>query len=294
MLVVHRGRSGPVTTVVDNYVDLLRQDEKVARRFSCLRGPPDARPARRARPRPPRGGRARRDDGAHRLRLRLLRDRARPQLPRRWVSTPSAIDVLALSHGHWDHWGGLAGMLRTYRRQDEARPHASTRGRTTSCARFTQRGADRVNMGRLHREEIERYDIQVESVRAPLMIADGVLLSGEMHEHEAFETHPREPAGGARRRDRAGRLPRRADHDHQRARPRSRGGHLLLASRHRGDLPPRRAHHRGAEGARGDRRLPPERAPGGARHPGGRRLPRPRGGLDRAPALHRARGDGSR
>jgi metal-dependent hydrolase (beta-lactamase superfamily II) len=56
--------------------------------------------------------------------------------------------------------------------------------------RFTQRGADRVNMGRLHREEIERYDIQVESVRAPLMIADGVLLSGEMHEHEAFETIP--------------------------------------------------------------------------------------------------------
>jgi 7,8-dihydropterin-6-yl-methyl-4-(beta-D-ribofuranosyl)aminobenzene 5'-phosphate synthase len=45
-------------------------------------------------------------------------------------------------------------------------------------------------MGRLHRDEIERYDIRVESVRAPLLIADGVLLSGEMHEQEAFEPIP--------------------------------------------------------------------------------------------------------
>jgi 7,8-dihydropterin-6-yl-methyl-4-(beta-D-ribofuranosyl)aminobenzene 5'-phosphate synthase len=56
--------------------------------------------------------------------------------------------------------------------------------------RFNQRGADRVCMGRLHRDEIERYDIAVESVRAPLLIADGVLLSGEMHEQEPFEPIP--------------------------------------------------------------------------------------------------------
>jgi 7,8-dihydropterin-6-yl-methyl-4-(beta-D-ribofuranosyl)aminobenzene 5'-phosphate synthase len=101
----------------------------------------------------------------------------------------SAIDVLALSHGHWDHWGGLAGMLRTYRRRMK-RDLTFYGGEDHFLARFNQRGADRVNMGRLHRDEIERYDIRVESVRAPLMIADGVLLSGEMREQEPFEPIP--------------------------------------------------------------------------------------------------------
>ena len=45
-------------------------------------------------------------------------------------------------------------------------------------------------MGRLYREEIERYDVRVETVRTPTLLADGVLLSGEMHEAEPFEPIP--------------------------------------------------------------------------------------------------------
>ena len=52
------------------------------------------------------------------------------------------------------------------------------------------RDGDKVYTGRLDRREIERYDVRVETVTEPTPIADGVLLSGEMHEAEAFEPIP--------------------------------------------------------------------------------------------------------
>lgn len=177
-----------VTTVVDNYIDVLRQDEKVARRFSAFvaRQMPDLRAEHGLAHyvEVVRGGETVRiafDFGpseaaiTHNFRVLGL--------------DPGAIDALALSHGHWDHWGGLAGLLRTYRRA--MKKHLTFyAGEDHFLTRFNQRGADRVCMGRLHRDEIERYDIAVESVRAPLLIADGVLLSGEMHEQEPFEPIP--------------------------------------------------------------------------------------------------------
>ncbi|HET8530167.1 MAG TPA: MBL fold metallo-hydrolase [Methylomirabilota bacterium] len=177
-----------VTTVVDNYIDVLRQDEKVARRFSAFvaRQMPDLQAAHGLAHyvEVARGGETVRiafDFGpseaaiTHNFRVLGL--------------DPGSIDALALSHGHWDHWGGLAGMLRTYRRAMK-KNLTFYGGEDHFLPRFNQRGADRISMGRLHRDEIERYDIRVESVRAPLMIADGVLLSGEMHEQEPFEPIP--------------------------------------------------------------------------------------------------------
>jgi 7,8-dihydropterin-6-yl-methyl-4-(beta-D-ribofuranosyl)aminobenzene 5'-phosphate synthase len=177
-----------ITTVVDNYIDILRQDEKVARRFSAFaaRQVPDLRAEHGL---------------AHFVEIIRGRDITRIAFdfgPSDTALThnfrvlgldPGTIDLLALSHGHYDHWGGLGGMLRTYRR---AMKKAVTfyAGEDHFLPRWTQRGNDRVSMGRLHRDEIERYDIQVESVRAPLLVADGVLLSGEMHEQEAFEPIP--------------------------------------------------------------------------------------------------------
>jgi len=177
-----------VTTVVDNYIDVLRQDEKVARRFSpfAARQMPDLRAEHGL---------------AHHVEITRGRETTRVAFdfgPSESAITHNfralgldagAIDALALSHGHWDHFGGLAGFLRTYRRAMK-RPLTFYAGDDHFLTRWNQRGADRICMGRLHRDEIERYDIGVETVRAPLLIAEGVLLSGEMHEHEAFEPIP--------------------------------------------------------------------------------------------------------
>ena len=177
-----------ITTVVDNYIDILRQDEKVARRPSAFvsRQVPDLRAEHGL---------------AHFVEITRGRDTTGIAFDfgpsdtaithnfRALGLDPGAIDMLALSHGHYDHWGGLAGLLRTYRRSMKKAMTFYT-GEDHFLPRWTQRGTDRVSLGRLHRDEIERYDIQIESVRAPLLVAGGVLLSGEMHEQEPFEPIP--------------------------------------------------------------------------------------------------------
>jgi len=177
-----------VTTVVDNYVDLLRQDEKVARRFGAFaaRQMPDLRAEH---------GLAHYVEvsrGSETVRIAFDFGSSEGAFAHNFRALgldAAVIDVLALSHGHWDHWGGLGGLLRAYRRV--MKKHLTFYGGEDHfLPRFTQRGTDRISMGRLHRDEIERYDIRIESVRAPLMIADGVLLSGEMHEQELFEPIP--------------------------------------------------------------------------------------------------------
>src|SRR5258706_13557868 len=175
-------------TVVDNYIGALRPDEKVAGRYSAFvaRQMVDLRAEHGL---------------AHFVEISLGGETVRIAFdfgPSEAAIThnfrvlgldPGTIDVLALSHGHWDHFGGLLGFLRTYRPAMK-KPLAFHGGADHFLPRWNQRGAGRGSMGRLYPDEVERYDVRVETVRTPTLLADGVLLSGGMHEAEPFEPIP--------------------------------------------------------------------------------------------------------
>src|SRR5262245_22004443 len=103
-----------ITTVVDNSIDALRPDEKVARRHTLERS--GGIPALRAE-----HGLAHHVEisrGADTLRLAfdfgLTPDSMNHNFERLGLD-PARIDALALSHGHVDHWGGLLGFLERHR-----------------------------------------------------------------------------------------------------------------------------------------------------------------------------------
>ena len=177
-----------VTTVVDNYIDSLRRDEKVARRFShaVARKMPEVRAEH---------GLAHLVEvarGAETFRAAFDFGLTAESLRHNWAELgldARGLDVLALSHGHRDHWGGLLGFLGAHRRvMRRGLPFYA--GADHFLPRFNQRGDDRVYIGRLDRAELERYDLRVDVVRTPTPIATGVLLSGEMHAQEDFEPIP--------------------------------------------------------------------------------------------------------
>src|SRR5512132_1709753 len=130
-----------VTTVVDNYIDNLRQDDAIARRYSAFVAGkmPDLRAEHGL---------------AHLVEVTRGSDRFTVALD--FGLTP---DTMNHNFRALACYGGVAHF----------RP------------RWQQRGERRVYSGRLSRDEIERYDIDVRLVAKPMPIAEGLWLSGEMH-----------------------------------------------------------------------------------------------------------------
>jgi 7,8-dihydropterin-6-yl-methyl-4-(beta-D-ribofuranosyl)aminobenzene 5'-phosphate synthase len=177
-----------ITTVVDNYIDNLRRDESVARRYSAFVAGkmPDLRAEH---------GLAHLVEvtrGGERFTMALDFGLTAETLNHNFhelALDPAGIDALALSHGHRDHWGGLTGFLHAWRRRLR-RELPLYGGVDHFRARWQQREERRVYSGRLSRDEIERYEIDVRLAAKPTPIAEGLWLSGEMHTTEDWETIP--------------------------------------------------------------------------------------------------------
>jgi 7,8-dihydropterin-6-yl-methyl-4-(beta-D-ribofuranosyl)aminobenzene 5'-phosphate synthase len=186
-----------VTTLVDNVTDMLLADEGPAKRPpTALSGHPSV-PARFLE-----GGRTgdalRAEHGfsclvtatASGRSVRVLFDAGRTpdgmvENMRRLDIAPSDVDVIVLSHGHWDHTTGMDGLVRELGRANLPvliHPEFWTR------RRLAFPGRDPVELPTTSRGALEGAGFEIVEDRRPSFLFDGSLLvTGEVDRTTEFE-----------------------------------------------------------------------------------------------------------
>ena len=80
---------------------------------------------------------------------------------------PAALDALGVSHGHFDHFGGLAGFLRQSNGRLKAKMPFYVGGEECFCSREWMRTAGRGNFGMLDRQALAQADLAVTFAERP-------------------------------------------------------------------------------------------------------------------------------
>lgn len=104
----------------------------------------------------------------------------------------SALQAFTLSHGHFDHWGGLIPFLTTYEDQIKSGTPLYV-GEETFINRFSLRpsGSDLNDLGYLDREAIESLGkIDIIDVKDPVEIIPGAWLTGTIERTTSYEKVP--------------------------------------------------------------------------------------------------------
>jgi 7,8-dihydropterin-6-yl-methyl-4-(beta-D-ribofuranosyl)aminobenzene 5'-phosphate synthase len=105
---------------------------------------------------------------------------------RRLGVSPSEIEVIILSHGHWDHVTGMEGLSRVLGRTSlpaMIHPEFWTR------RRITFPGLDPCELPATSRRALEDVGFQIIEERQPSFLLDGAaLITGEVDRTTAFET----------------------------------------------------------------------------------------------------------
>ncbi|MDR7037275.1 7,8-dihydropterin-6-yl-methyl-4-(beta-D-ribofuranosyl)aminobenzene 5'-phosphate synthase [Methylobacterium sp. BE186] len=100
---------------------------------------------------------------------------------------PSEIDALVLSHGHYDHFGGLAGFLGQARGQLRPGLPFHVGGEDCFCARTWTAPPVKGDFGVIDREALKAANLAVTSTERPALVADHGFTSGQI-DQRSFET----------------------------------------------------------------------------------------------------------
>ena len=99
---------------------------------------------------------------------------------------PARLDALVLSHGHYDHFGGLAGFLRENNAKLKAKLPIYIGGEEAFCSREWTAPPVRGDFGALDRKAVEDANLAVTYAEGPALVADHGFTTGHI-DQTSFE-----------------------------------------------------------------------------------------------------------
>jgi len=93
---------------------------------------------------------------------------------------PSSLDALVLSHGHYDHFGGLVGFLQKYKSRLKAKLPLYVGGEDCFCSRQWTGPPVRGNFGALDRQALKDANLAVTYAEGLSLVADHGFTTGQI------------------------------------------------------------------------------------------------------------------
>ena len=93
---------------------------------------------------------------------------------------PAGLDALVLSHGHYDHFGGLAGFLRATNGKLKAKLPIYIGGEEAFCSRELTLPPVPADFGALDRKALEDANLTVTYAEGPALVADHGFTTGQI------------------------------------------------------------------------------------------------------------------
>jgi 7,8-dihydropterin-6-yl-methyl-4-(beta-D-ribofuranosyl)aminobenzene 5'-phosphate synthase len=93
---------------------------------------------------------------------------------------PEKVDAMMLTHGHYDHFGGMVGFLAKHRSKLKAGLPFYVGGEEAFCTRQSLVGPQPSNFGALDRRAIEEANVKVLFADQPSLVADHGFATGPL------------------------------------------------------------------------------------------------------------------
>jgi 7,8-dihydropterin-6-yl-methyl-4-(beta-D-ribofuranosyl)aminobenzene 5'-phosphate synthase len=93
---------------------------------------------------------------------------------------PGTLDALVLSHGHYDHFGGMAGFLRQHKAKLKHGLPLYVGGEDCFCSREWTAGPTKGNFGVIDRTALEEAKLTVTYAQGPSLVADHAFTTGQI------------------------------------------------------------------------------------------------------------------